>query len=214
MLNNDPYKKRKSRSGGASRKQDIRPQGGNRENEADRVIAAFEEALAAGGDPELLLKEWVKKHPAHRTDLAHAASAFSAQAPVEARSEDIPSSLIDKVVAEVAIPSGAIHEQARRSGIAFPEGLAELMRVSPAFLERLQRHEIDSGTIPKLFSARMAEVLNMQMSMCIRMFRGESRFRLINREGKQVYRMRTSFEQVLRESVSPEDVEYWLEKLD
>lgn len=206
MRNNDLYKKRGRRSGNQSRKQDIRSEGGNTENEADRVLAAFEDALARGGDPDLLLKEFVERYPTHRTDLAHAASEFSARTLAEARSgEEIPDSLIDKVVMEIPIPSGAIHEQARRSGIAFPERLAALLRVSPVFLERLQRYEIDPGTIPGLFAARMAEILKIPVPVCVSMFRNEQRFKMIVYEVKK----KVSFAQALRESCSPEDIEHW-----
>lgn len=206
MRNNDLYKKRRARPSDAPWKKDVRP------DEADRVLAAFEDALAGGGDPGLLLKEWIAQYPTLASDLALAASAFSAQAPVEARSEDIPAPLIDKVVAEVPIPSGAIHERARRSGIAFPEGLAAQLRVSPAFLERLQRYEIDSGTIPKLFSARMAKILKIPTRECVRMLLGTLQFKPNIGEGMRADQV--SFKQALRESLSPEDAAYWLEQTD
>jgi hypothetical protein len=236
MQNSDPFAARDERPDDS-----VPPRGGRpgdsapAPDDADGVLAAFEDALAGGSDHDRLLLQWTKRYPAHAADLAFAAASFPDRSALEAEGgEDIPVSLIETLVAEAAIPAAraapeaiipaarpediaarpletvSLEEQARRSGLRFPEDLADLLRVSARFVERLQRREIDPGTIPAPFAVRMAGVLQVPLAECVRMLRGAPRVNVVLGEERPPYGTRISFEQALRESEAPDDRDRWL----
>lgn len=203
-----------------------------RDDTADSVIAAFEDALAAESDGAGLLRAWIARYPALAPDLSMAASGFNdMRAGAEeagldgdgaARHDAMAAALIGEAqmpqpaapavaVDRTDLPSG-LAGAARRAGVEYPHQLSARLRVPESLIRHLHRGDIDPRTIPSIFGRDLAELLNLTFADAVRLLRGPSPAAALVQEIRPPYGGTQSFESVLAAEATSDDRAYWSDR--